>query len=404
MRRAAADAQRIGQRVTLGLAPRTLRRARRRQRAFGRIALHRRRRRARLRQRRARCSASASCAAAATSRLAGPRSAPATASPPSPSDASCSRSLSRVPPRRGRAGRCAAPAQLRRPAARRASPPAAPADPAKRGLGRSRRGLPPRSVRPRSAPPALRHRPAVCVDRGAFFLELARSPRAASSRSASSRALSAGERQVEPVELRQPPHDRVAPRPRRRQLMRQVRALVARLGRLRCAASASAACACSCAACASPIARCNRRDLPRGRFGFLARPSRASDRHRPSGCTSSRASAARIRSLKLPVAFGRLAPAAEAPRRALPGRSSNSSSRVRLASVARNFCSASLRRAWSPAIPAASSSIRRRSVGLAAITAPIRPWLTKAGECAPVAASANSRDTSLARTSRPSIR
>ena len=38
------------------------------------------------------------------------------------------------------------------------------------------------------------------------------------------------------------------------------------------------------------------------------------------------------------------------------------------------------------------------------MTAPILPWLTSAGECAPVAASANSSATSLARTSRPSIR
>ncbi len=55
-------------------------------------------------------------------------------------------------------------------------------------------------------------------------------------------------------------------------------------------------------------------------------------------------------------------------------------------------------------MPAASSSIARRSAGLAAITAPIRPWLTKAGEWAPVAASANSSWTSRPRTSRPSSR
>jgi hypothetical protein len=60
--------------------------------------------------------------------------------------------------------------------------------------------------------------------------------------------------------------------------------------------------------------------------------------------------------------------------------------------------------AWRPEIPAASSSSRRRSVGLAAMIDPTLPWLTKAGECAPVAASAKSSDTSLARTSRPSIR
>ena len=38
------------------------------------------------------------------------------------------------------------------------------------------------------------------------------------------------------------------------------------------------------------------------------------------------------------------------------------------------------------------------------MTALILPWLTSAGECAPVAASANSNETSFARTSRPSIR
>src|SRR5215212_7905872 len=59
---------------------------------------------------------------------------------------------------------------------------------------------------------------------------------------------------------------------------------------------------------------------------------------------------------------------------------STSSSRTRLASAARNFCSASLRRTWRPEMPAASSSINRRSVGLAAMTALILPWLTSAGE------------------------
>ena len=40
-------------------------------------------------------------------------------------------------------------------------------------------------------------------------------------------------------------------------------------------------------------------------------------------------------------------------------------------------------------MPAASSKRVRRSVGLAAISAPIRPWLTNAVERAPEAASAN---------------
>ena len=55
-------------------------------------------------------------------------------------------------------------------------------------------------------------------------------------------------------------------------------------------------------------------------------------------------------------------------------------------------------------MPAASSSRNRRSTGLAEMTALILPWLTSAGECAPVAASANSNETSFARTSRPSMR
>src|SRR5690606_4933675 len=81
-----------------------------------------------------------------------------------------------------------------------------------------------------------------------------------------------------------------------------------------------------------------------------------------------------------------------------------SSSRARLASVCRSLPSASRRRTWRPAIPAASSSIARRSAGLAAITAAIFPWLTSEGLCAPVAASAKTSATSLARTSRPLTR
>ena len=55
-------------------------------------------------------------------------------------------------------------------------------------------------------------------------------------------------------------------------------------------------------------------------------------------------------------------------------------------------------------MPAASSSIIRRSVGLAEMTWAILPWLTRAGEWAPVAASAKSKATSLARTSLPLTR
>ena len=98
---------------------------------------------------------------------------------------------------------------------------------------------------------------------------------------------------------------------------------------------------------------------------------------------------------ELAVALGgpRLPPQRAA--RAAPCRRGSRRAGSRLASVARNFCSASLRRTWRPAIPAASSSISRRSVGLAAITALILPWLTRAGEWAPVAASANSKATSF---------
>ena len=50
-------------------------------------------------------------------------------------------------------------------------------------------------------------------------------------------------------------------------------------------------------------------------------------------------------------------------------------------------------------MPAASSRIRRRLVGLALISSEIWPCRTKAGECAPVEASAKSICTSRARTS-----
>ncbi len=77
-----------------------------------------------------------------------------------------------------------------------------------------------------------------------------------------------------------------------------------------------------------------------------------------------------------------------------------SSSRVRLVSAALRRSSASWRRECRPLIPAASSSRPRRSIGLALMIAPMRPWLTSAVECAPVAASAKSSWTSRARTSR----
>ena len=64
-------------------------------------------------------------------------------------------------------------------------------------------------------------------------------------------------------------------------------------------------------------------------------------------------------------------------RRNCPARASISArivaSRARLLSAARSFCSASLRRTCSPEMPAASSSICRRSCGFAEMIAPIRP-------------------------------
>ena len=54
--------------------------------------------------------------------------------------------------------------------------------------------------------------------------------------------------------------------------------------------------------------------------------------------------------------------------------------------------------------PAASSMMARRSVGLAAISWPTWPWLTRAVEREPVAASANSNCTSRARVSEPLMR
>src|SRR5713226_4657442 len=81
-----------------------------------------------------------------------------------------------------------------------------------------------------------------------------------------------------------------------------------------------------------------------------------------------------------------------------------SSRRSRLASAARSRSSASWRRECRPLIPAASSSRERRSTGLALMMAPMRPWLTRAVECAPVAASAKSSWTSRARTCEPLMR
>ena len=78
-----------------------------------------------------------------------------------------------------------------------------------------------------------------------------------------------------------------------------------------------------------------------------------------------------------------------------------SSRRERLVSAARKRSSASWRRLCSPEIPAASSRIRRRLDGLAAINSLICPWRTRAGEFAPVLASANKSCTSLARTVLP---
>ena len=66
--------------------------------------------------------------------------------------------------------------------------------------------------------------------------------------------------------------------------------------------------------------------------------------------------------------------------------------------------SASWRREWRPEMPAASSRIRRRAWGLAAMSSAICPCRTKAGERAPVEASAKMSWTSRARTSRPLMR
>ena len=57
-----------------------------------------------------------------------------------------------------------------------------------------------------------------------------------------------------------------------------------------------------------------------------------------------------------------------------------------------------------PETPAASSRINRRFCGRAAINSEIWPWRTRAGELAPVEASANKSCTSRARTSRPLMR
>ena len=78
--------------------------------------------------------------------------------------------------------------------------------------------------------------------------------------------------------------------------------------------------------------------------------------------------------------------------------------RERLPSAALRRSSASWRRLCRPAMPAASSRMRRRCSGLALTSSPIWPWRTRAGERAPVAASSNRMRTSRARTSRPLMR
>ena len=78
--------------------------------------------------------------------------------------------------------------------------------------------------------------------------------------------------------------------------------------------------------------------------------------------------------------------------------------RARLPSAALRRSSASWRRLCRPAMPAASSRMRRRCSGLALTSSPIWPWRTSAGERAPVAASSNRMRTSRARTSRPLMR
>ena len=110
--------------------------------------------------------------------------------------------------------------------------------------------------------------------------------------------------------------------------------------------------------------------------------------------------------------LGRRSPCSAAPARACRFRLSicelswprMSLRRARLPSAARRRSSASWRRLCRPAMPAASSRMRRRCSGLALTSSPIWPWRTSAGERAPVAASSNRMRTSRARTSRPLMR
>ena len=96
--------------------------------------------------------------------------------------------------------------------------------------------------------------------------------------------------------------------------------------------------------------------------------------------------------------------AAEPSVGAVSSSAATSSSRSRLASAALSRRSASWRRVCRPETPAASSRMRRRFDGLAAISSEICPWRTRAGELAPVEASANRSCTSRARTSWPLMR
>ena len=98
------------------------------------------------------------------------------------------------------------------------------------------------------------------------------------------------------------------------------------------------------------------------------------------------------------------APAASVPAVATRAAEVRSPRRSRLVSVAFRRSSASCLRLCRPAMPAASSSTRRRSCGGALTISPMRPCRTNAGELAPVAASSNRRRISRARASLPFTR
>ena len=233
-----------------------------------------------------------------------------------------------------------------------------------------------------------------------FYLELRDRPAGVALQRPFARNV-AGERCIEPVELGDAARDRIAPSPRRRQLVRQFMPLLAKLfefpaalrqrgirallGRLRFGNGGL-----------------DRRDLFVRSLCFGTGCLGRALRFDPTGVEQPRLDAANF-GRQLPVSFGRAS---------LPAQL-----RGALLLVTQDFGEpgkVGFRRAelllsvFAPCVePRNAGSLFQQKASLDRLGGNDRAdlsWLTRAGECAPVAASAKSKDTSFARTSRPSIR